>query len=68
MALFWIFHEHGGEKLVFIAEAEFEIAARIKSAQLSVPGTFVEAQELDARTAKRIPRSMIYRMLTQAEA
>ena len=33
-----------------------------------IPGTFVEAHPLDAKTAKKIPRRMIGRTLTLDEA
>jgi len=51
MALFWIVHEIDGERRIFIQE----------------DGEFVEAHMLDAKTARKVPKKMIGRVLSPRE-
>lgn len=44
------------------------IFAKVKAAIDGFTGTFVEAHELDARSARKIPRTMIGRTLTARQA
>lgn len=44
------------------------VFAKVKAAIDGFGGTFVEAHQLDVKTAKKIPKKMIGRMLTSREA
>lgn len=67
MPLFWIVHE--GPQ-VFIEDRSTLLYARLNITMRgdAPASTFVEAHELDAKTAKKIPARMIGRALTQSEA
>ena len=68
-SLFWLVHRDGGEQRYFIAEAGAPIFARLRAAIAGLPAeTFHEIHALDAATARKVPRRMIGRVLTQAEA
>ena len=63
MALFWIVHEI--ERCVFIQEAGALIFARLKASIAGFDvGVFVETHMLDAKTAKKVPKKMIGRVLS----
>ena len=51
-----------------IQSADAMIFARLRAAIGGFKGTFVEAHPLDAKTAKRIPKRMIGRSISVAEA
>jgi hypothetical protein len=68
MALFWLVHEIDGERRVMIREDSTLIFAKVKAAIDGFGGVFVEAHQLDAKTAQKIPRKMIGRALTADEA
>lgn len=68
MPLFWIAHRIGGAPSIFIAEANTKLYARLAAARAGHAGEFAEAHELDVRTAKKIPKAMIGRALSQKEA
>ena len=64
MALFWIVHEIDGERRVFIQEGSALIFARLDAAIAGFDdGVFVEAHMLDAKTAKKVPKKMIGRVV-----
>ena len=66
MALFWIVHEI--ERCVFIQEAGALIFARLKASIAGFDvGVFVETHMLDAKTAKKVPKKMIGRVLSPRE-
>ena len=68
MALFWIVHEIDGERRIFIQEAHALIFARLKAAIAGFDdGVFVEAHMLDAKTARKVPKKMIGRVLSPRE-
>ena len=68
MALFWIVHEIDCKRCVFIQEAGALIFARLKASIAGFDdGVFVEAHMLDARTAKKVPKKMVGRMLLDCE-
>lgn len=56
MPLFWIVHELDGKRRIFIVQAGAPITARIKASIAGFDGTFVEAHELDDKSAKRVPQ------------
>jgi hypothetical protein len=68
MPLFWIVHDVDGERRVMIREDTNVFFAQVKAAIDGFGGTFVESHQLDAATAKKIPKRMIGRALTAAEA
>jgi hypothetical protein len=68
MALYWIVHQVGREKRVFIQEAGAPLSARLKAAIAGHGGDYVEHHALDAKTAAKIPKGAIGRVLGQAEA
>ena len=68
MSLFWIVHEIDGKRCVFIQEAHALIFARIKASIAGFDdGEFVEAHMLDAKTARKVPKKMIGRVLSPRE-
>jgi hypothetical protein len=68
MALFWIVHEVDGKRRIFIQEAGTLIFARLRASRAGFDeGTFVEAHKLDAEIAKKIPKTMIARVLSPSE-
>ena len=68
MALFWIAKTHDGKQTYFIQEGSTALFASLRASIAGHEGTFEEAIELDAKTARRVPRKMIGRVLTQREA
>jgi hypothetical protein len=68
MPLFWIVHSHNGQARVFIQEAVHITYARIKANVSGHEGEFFEALELTPKMAKRVPKRMIGRVLSQEEA
>ena len=68
MPLFWIVHEIDGERRIFIQEAGALIFARLKASIAGFDdGVFVEAHMLDAKTARKVPKKMIGRVLSPRE-
>ena len=67
MALFWIVHRVKGKPRVFIADASALIYARFAASFAGFEGEFVEAHALDDRTARKAPKKMIGRALTDRE-
>ncbi len=70
MPLYWMVYKQRNLRTVLILEGSFQGEARLR-ADLETPGLddhLVEGHELDEATAARVPKSMIGRMLTTAEA
>ena len=69
MPLFWIVHRVNGEPRVYITEASSPMYARLEGAKAGIlnPADFVEMHALDDATARRIPKTMRGRLLTQEE-
>jgi hypothetical protein len=69
MSVFWLSYRVNNRRCVVIQPAISLVGARMKSA-LSVVDDhgFRDGHELDEKTAKRIPKEMIGRCLTMAEA
>ena len=68
MPLFWIVHEIDGKRCVFIQGAGALIFARLKASIAGFDeGMFVEAHMLDAKTARKVPKKMIGRVLSPRE-
>jgi hypothetical protein len=67
MPLFWIVHAIDGQRRVFLQEADAGIFARLKASIAGHPGKFAEMHQLDEKTAKKVPKKLIGRTLTQEE-
>ena len=69
MPLFWIVHRVNGEPRVYITEENSPMYARLEGAKAGIlnPADFVEMHALDDATARKIPKTMRGRLLTQEE-
>lgn len=68
--LHWLVYQQGNLRTVLIVEGSFIGATRLR-ADLETPGLddhFVEGRELDDATAAKVPKDMVGRMLSEAEA
>jgi hypothetical protein len=65
---FWIVHQVGGARTVFIAEAGDIVTARLKASLAGHHGQFDGYHVLSDKLAEKIPKEMLGRVLTQAEA
>lgn len=71
MILIWlVYRDAAGRRVVMILRAGGIVLARLRAALsgLDHGNEFVEAHELDAKTAKRVPKSAIGKRLSQREA
>ena len=68
MALFWIAKTIDGERRYFIQEASWPIFAKLRAAIAGIRGQLEETIELDAKTARKVPKKMIGRVLSQGVA
>jgi hypothetical protein len=66
--LFWIVHEAAGKRTVYVEEAYSGSAAMLKAAGNWQEGKVVEIHQLTDDIAKRVPKKMIGRALSQDEA
>lgn len=67
MALFWLTFNTARGTEVFIIESAHVMMARIKASMAGQKGDFLECHQLDAKTAKKIPKKMIGRSLSRNE-
>ena len=67
MALFWIVHEKDGKRRILIQEGSTLIFARLDAAMAGFDGDFIGAHRLDDKRAKKVPKNMIGRLLTDRE-
>ena len=68
MPLFWLTYKHGDDVEVIIQPARHLIEARLRAQVRGQDGTFGEGQELDTKTAAKIPKKLIGRSLNSKEA
>ena len=68
MPMFWIVHRVDDAPTVFLQNADAAVFARLKAAITGFPGTFVEIHALDQKTEKKVPKTMVGRVLSQTEA
>jgi hypothetical protein len=66
--LFWLVFRHGNEVAVFIQPAGDLITARMRAALAGIEGEFQEGHELDTKTAKRVPKAQIGKILSRPQA
>jgi hypothetical protein len=67
MPLFWIVHRIDGQPCVRIQEGGAQIFAQLNAMIDGFGGKYVEAHELDPKTAKKVPKAMVGRALSADE-
>jgi hypothetical protein len=68
MLLFWLVFNTPKGAVVWIQEA-YEISmARVKASMAGAPDDFKEYLALDAKTAKKVPKNLIGRILSDTRA
>ena len=65
--LFWVVFK-ADDISVIIQPTDHLITARMRAMLANVPGEFQEGHELDDKTAKKLPKGMIGRLLSRKEA
>jgi len=69
MHLFWLVFSDGDHIQVLIQPASTLIHARVHAGLAGMDNNhFIEGHELDAKTERRVPKTMIGRRLSQREA
>lgn len=68
MALWWIVNQEGGKPSIVVQEAGDVITARLKAKLVGHEGDFAEAHRLDTKMAKKVPKDLVGRVLSQKEA
>ena len=69
MPLYWLCYRHNNQISVVIEPGASLIHARMRAALADLDqGEFTEGRELDRKTTKQVPKELIGRRLSQAEA
>ena len=69
MALYWVAKTRDdGSTHYFLQEATTQLYASLRSALAGHDGKPTDVIQLDAKTARKVPKKMIGRVLTQDEA
>ena len=69
LSLYWLVFDVHGDIAVVILPASALVYARLDAAMKKLDeGAFVEGHQLDIQLSKRVPKNMIGRRLSQAEA
>ena len=68
MALWWLVSKIKGKRAVYIQEAGSLIHARLVALMTGFEGEFVEGHQLDAKSAKKVPKGSVGRPLSLKEA
>ena len=69
MSLYWVTKiNDDGEMTYFLQEASTQLYASLRASIAGQKGKPVESIELDAKTARKVPKKMIGRVLSQKEA
>lgn len=68
MPLFFIIHRIEGKERIWLQEASYGIFARMKAALAGLKGDYVAIGDVDDKTARKVPKKMIGRLLSQDEA
>ncbi len=68
MALFWVAKIENGETTYFLQEASTQLYASLRASIAGQKGKPVESIELEDKTARKVPKKMIGRVLLQSEA
>ena len=61
-------HDYEGRRIVFLQEGRDVLHARLLASIAGFEGAFVEAHTLDARTARKVPKRAIGRVMPAEEA
>lgn len=67
LPVFWVVRNHDGARSVFLQPASAAIYGWVRSAIAGHQGAMAEIHELDAKTARKVPRDMIGRVLSRTE-
>jgi hypothetical protein len=65
--LFWLVYGQGDDIILFIQPAGSLGFARLKAAMAGMDGELREGHELDAKTARRIPKAQITKPLDRKQ-
>jgi hypothetical protein len=68
MSFFWLVFKNGANLSVIIQPAGDIIMARMRALLAGVEAEFQEGHELDTKTARKVPKKMIGRVLSRKEA
>jgi hypothetical protein len=68
VALFWIAHREGDEPHVMVAEGNALLFARLRALIAGLKGQYVEGHQLTPAMARKVPKRMVGRPLSKAEA
>jgi hypothetical protein len=69
MPLYWLCYRHSNQISVVIEPGASLIHARLRASLSGLDeGEFTEGHELDRKTERQVPKAMIERRLSQAEA
>ena len=68
MPLYWIAKTHDGAQRYFLQGASTPLYASLRASLAGQHGKPSDVIELDAKTARKVPKKMIGRVLTQKEA
>ncbi len=68
LPLFWVVREQSGARTIFLQPAQDKLYAWLHSSIAGHRGEPIEVHELDEKTARKVPKKMIGRVLTQREA
>jgi hypothetical protein len=66
--LFWLVYGKDDDITLFIQPAETLVYARLKASIAGIEGEYKEGYELDAKTAKRVPKAQIGKILSRTQA
>jgi hypothetical protein len=67
-ALFWLVFRASKEVAVIVQPAGDIITARMRVMLAGIEGEFQEGYELDAKTAKKVPKAQIGKVLSRTQA
>lgn len=67
-ALFWLVFKRPKEVVIVIQPAGDIITARMRAMLAGIEGKFQEGHQLDAKTAKKVPKAQIGKLLSRAQA
>ncbi len=67
-SFFWLVFKSGKDISVIIQPAGDIVTARVRAILANASGKFQDGHELDAKTVKKVPKTMIGRALSRKEA
>jgi hypothetical protein len=66
--IFWLVFKQGDDVAVMLQPGANIIAARMRAMLAGIAGEFQEGHELDAKTAKKVPKAMVGKVLSRKQA